>query len=173
MLRPPPLVKLPLPVGLVNDARDRVVLDPDQQVQDSLRTFFQTFQRVGTASATVKFFQQETLLFPRRLRRGVRKDELVWGPLEHSRALQTLHTAAASSGGGNADKENGPSRRNDLVAKPLGSRGRFSLRLGPMLLVQLLRSHPQSPCNASPRNVMIAVAPTSERPRRADLCGRF
>jgi DNA invertase Pin-like site-specific DNA recombinase len=84
-------LKLALPVGLVYDARDRVVLDPDQQVQGSLRTFFQTFERTGTASATVKFFQQEGLLFPRRLRRGVRKGELVWGPLEHSRALQALH----------------------------------------------------------------------------------
>jgi hypothetical protein len=68
-----------------------VVLDPDQQVQGSLQTFFQAFQRTGTAMATVKFFQSEGLLFPRRLRRGVRKGELVWGPLEHSRALQTLH----------------------------------------------------------------------------------
>ena len=84
-------LKLPLPVGLVYDVRDRVVLDPDQQVQGSLRTFFQTFERTGTASATVRFFQQEGLLFPRRLRRGVRKGELVWGPLEHSRALQALH----------------------------------------------------------------------------------
>jgi len=84
-------LKLALPVGLVYDARDRVVLDPDQQVQGSLRTFFQTFERTGTASATVKFFQQEGLLFPRRLRRGVRKGDLVWGPLEHSRALQALH----------------------------------------------------------------------------------
>ena len=84
-------LKLRLPVGLVYDARDRVVLDPDQQVQGSLQTFFQTFQRTGTASATVKFFQQEGLLFPRRLWRGVRKGELVWGPLEHSRALQALH----------------------------------------------------------------------------------
>jgi DNA invertase Pin-like site-specific DNA recombinase len=84
-------LKLPLPVGLVYDARDRVLLDPDQQVQGSLRTFFQTFERTGTAMATVKFFQSEGLLFPRRLRRGVRKGELVWGPLEHSRALQTLH----------------------------------------------------------------------------------
>lgn len=84
-------LKVPLPVGLVYDARDRVVLDPDQQVQDSLLTFFRTFERAGSASATVKFFQEESLLFPRRLRRGVRKGELVWGPLEHSRALQTLH----------------------------------------------------------------------------------
>ena len=84
-------LKQPLPVGLVYDARDRVVLDPDQQVQGALRTFFQAYERTGTALATVKFFRQEGLLFPRRLRRGVRKGELVWGPLEHSRALQTLH----------------------------------------------------------------------------------
>lgn len=84
-------LKLALPVGLVYDARDRVTLDPDQQVQGSLRTFFQAFQRTGSASATVKFFRQEGLLFPRRLRRGVRKGALVWGPLEHTRALQTLH----------------------------------------------------------------------------------
>jgi len=84
-------LKLPLPVGLVYDARDHVVLDPDQQVQNSLRTFFQAFQRTGTASATVKFFTEEGLLFPRRLRRGVRKGELVWGPLGHNRALQALH----------------------------------------------------------------------------------
>lgn len=84
-------LKLALPVGLVYDARDRVVLDPDQQVQGSLRTFFQTFERTGTASATVKFFREQGLLFPRRLRRGVRKGELVWGPLAHSRALQALH----------------------------------------------------------------------------------
>ena len=84
-------LKLPLPVGLVYDAQDRVVLDPDQQAQGSLRTFFQAFERTGTASATVRYFRQEGLLFPRRLRRGVRKGELVWGPLEHSRALQTLH----------------------------------------------------------------------------------
>ena len=84
-------LKLALPVGLVYDARDRVTLDPDQQVQGSLRTFFQAFQRTGSASATVKFFRQEGLLFPRRLRRGVQKGELVWGPLVHNRALQTLH----------------------------------------------------------------------------------
>lgn len=84
-------LKVPLPVGLVYDACDHVVLDPDQQVQESLRTFFRAFERTGSASATVKFFRQEGLLFPRRLRRGARQGELVWGVLQHSRALQTLH----------------------------------------------------------------------------------
>ena len=81
----------PLPVGLVYDLQGRVALDPDQQVQQTLRTFFQTYERTGSAMATVKFFRRERLLFPRRLRGGGRKGELIWGPLVHSRALQVLH----------------------------------------------------------------------------------
>ena len=33
-------LKMPLPIGLVYDEEDRVILDPDQQVQQSLRVFF-------------------------------------------------------------------------------------------------------------------------------------
>jgi recombinase/recombinase-like zinc beta ribbon protein len=62
-----------------------------QQVRQTLRTFFQTYERTGSAMATVKFFRRERLFFPRRLRAGARKGELIWGPLVHSRALQLLH----------------------------------------------------------------------------------
>lgn len=84
-------LKNPLPVGLVYDPQVRVVLDPDRQVQQALQVFFATFQRTGSACASVKYFREQGLLFPRRLRRGVHKDELVWGPLVESRALQLLH----------------------------------------------------------------------------------
>ena len=84
-------LKTPLPVGLVYDAQGRVVLDPDRQVQDALRALFATYERTGSGSATVKYFREQGLLFPRRLRRGLRKGELVWGPLVHSRVLQVLH----------------------------------------------------------------------------------
>jgi DNA invertase Pin-like site-specific DNA recombinase len=84
-------LKLPLPVGLVYDPQDRVALDPDLQVQQALHTFFQAYERTGSAIATVKFFRRESLLFPRRLRRGLDKGRLVWGRLVHSRALQVLH----------------------------------------------------------------------------------
>src|SRR5881628_3876850 len=40
-------LRMPLPVGLVYDDDDRVVLDPDQQVQQSLRVFFASFERTG------------------------------------------------------------------------------------------------------------------------------
>ncbi len=84
-------LKAPLPVGLLYDAQQRVTLDPDRQVQQALRLFFATYERTGSASATVKHFREQGLLFPRRLRRGHRKGELVWGPLVESRALQILH----------------------------------------------------------------------------------
>ena len=84
-------LKVPLPVGLVYDPLDRVALDPDAQVQRSLRMLFDTFARTGSATATVRHFRGAGLLFPRRLRGGARKGELHWQPLEHSRVLQVLH----------------------------------------------------------------------------------
>jgi DNA invertase Pin-like site-specific DNA recombinase len=47
-------LKMLLPAGLVYDEEDRVILDPDQQVQQSLRVFFATFERSGSARATVQ-----------------------------------------------------------------------------------------------------------------------
>ncbi len=84
-------LKSPLPVGLEYDQQDHVVLDPDRQVQQALRTVFQTYERAGSACAVVRFFREQNLLFPRRLRRGPNKGQLVWAPLGHTRVLQTLH----------------------------------------------------------------------------------
>jgi len=84
-------LKTPLPVGLVYDAADRVVFDSNQQVQNSLHHLFRTFRRTGSASATVKAFRDQKLLFPRRPRSGPQKGELVWSSLTHNRVLQILH----------------------------------------------------------------------------------
>jgi DNA invertase Pin-like site-specific DNA recombinase len=81
----------PLPVGMVYTPAGKVVLDPDTGVQQAVRHLFATFTATGSAFATVKAFTAEGLRFPRRLRTGNRKGELVWGPLEHSRILQVLH----------------------------------------------------------------------------------
>ncbi|NPV54819.1 MAG: recombinase family protein [Firmicutes bacterium] len=83
-------LKAPLPVGFVYGPDNQVSLDPDQQVQETLRLFFLTFRRTGSATATVKAFREQGIPFPRRLRTGPRKGELVWCPLVHSRALQIL-----------------------------------------------------------------------------------
>lgn len=81
----------PLPVGFLYNAQHQTVFDPDQQVQESLRFFFDTFRRTGSACAVVKAFRRKGLLFPRRLKKGPHKGDLVWGELPHSRTLHLLH----------------------------------------------------------------------------------
>ena len=83
-------LRMPLPVGLVYDMQGKVILDPDKQVQQTLRTFFQVYQREGSALAVVKYFYKNDLSFPRRLRGGANKGQLAWGSLAHSRAIQVL-----------------------------------------------------------------------------------
>ncbi len=80
-----------LPVGFTYDARNRAVLDPDAQVQKSVRLLFDTFERTGSAWMTVKEFRREGIAFPRRMNRGPRDGELVWRPLDHYLVLHVLH----------------------------------------------------------------------------------
>lgn len=81
----------PLPVGFVYDASHHVRLDPDQQIQQAIRLVFETYQRTGAAHGVVAHFQREGWQFPRRLRRGLHKGEVVWGGITLTRVLQILH----------------------------------------------------------------------------------
>jgi DNA invertase Pin-like site-specific DNA recombinase len=80
-----------LPIGFVYTPDGRVVLDPDTQVQETVRLLFQTFFRTGAAHATVKYFREQRLLFPTRLTAGSHKGELAWTPLRLGRAVHLLH----------------------------------------------------------------------------------
>ena len=80
-----------LPVGLAYDNRGKVVLDPDKQIQEALRSFFNVYERTGSAMGIVRYFREAGLLFPSWIRGGAKKGDLVWGPLGHTRALQVLH----------------------------------------------------------------------------------
>ena len=84
-------LKMPLPVGLMYDPTDKVVLDPDRQVRQSIVHLFESFARSGSASATVKHFREQGLRFPRRPRSGTHKGELLWVPLYHWHVLGVLH----------------------------------------------------------------------------------
>jgi len=75
-----------LPLGLAYDDAGRVVLDPDQQVQQAFRLLFETFRRVGTAFGVVRVFCQQGLGFPR----GGVPGEWKWGELEHHQVLRIL-----------------------------------------------------------------------------------
>lgn len=84
-------LELSLPIGLVYGVEGAVVLDPDRHIQETVRQLFETFRQCGSASAVVRRFQQEGWRFPRRIRRGVGKGDVLWGALDHSRVAQILH----------------------------------------------------------------------------------
>lgn len=77
-----------LPTGLVYDQSGNVVLDPDQQIRETISYFFETFSRTGSACQTVKAFRNEGILFPSRLRNS---ETTVFRPLTASTAMRTLN----------------------------------------------------------------------------------
>jgi DNA invertase Pin-like site-specific DNA recombinase len=80
-----------LPAGFIYDDAGHVVFDPDTQVQETVRLLFQTFARTGTLRATVQYFRQQHLLFPKRLDSGPHRSELIWTPLSLGRASSAMH----------------------------------------------------------------------------------
>jgi DNA invertase Pin-like site-specific DNA recombinase len=79
------------PIGFIQSEDGTLKLDPDRQIQATLRLLFETFRQRGSAMAVVKRFQAEGWQFPRHIRSGIGKGDLAWGSLNHSRAIQILH----------------------------------------------------------------------------------
>ncbi len=80
----------PLPLGLAYDDESRVVLDPDQQIQQAIRSVFDAFRRVGSAFGVAKEFRQQGWQFPRLIRPPGGPAEVGWGDLEHNRVTRVL-----------------------------------------------------------------------------------
>jgi len=82
--------KTRLPTGYLYDHNDKVIMDPDKQVQQCFHLFFDIFKRTGAAFATVKAFAKDDMKFPCRSHFGPDKGELKWQRLTSSRALLIL-----------------------------------------------------------------------------------
>jgi DNA invertase Pin-like site-specific DNA recombinase len=105
-------LRFPLPVGFVFE-NDKIVLDPDQEVQGAVRMVFELFEREGSAYSTVRRFQDLGLRFPRRSYGGAWDGKLIWGRLTHSRVLGLLknpcYAGAYVFGRYKSQKQVGPS----------------------------------------------------------------
>ena len=61
-------------------------------MQAAIRLVFDTFERTGSATRNlIRFFLNQGILFPRRLRKEPNRGELLKAPQRHSRILQVLH----------------------------------------------------------------------------------
>lgn len=79
-----------LPVGFTYDDQQRVIFDPDQQVQQAVRAVFDTFRRVGSAFGVVGAFREQGLQFPTHSSASGKQAELQWGDLVHERVVRLL-----------------------------------------------------------------------------------
>jgi DNA invertase Pin-like site-specific DNA recombinase len=81
----------PLPAGFLYDGCRQVTLDPDQQVQQSIRQLFGAFRRSGSILGVVREFRDKQWKFPVRTRKGPRPGDLEWGELTRNRVTSVLH----------------------------------------------------------------------------------
>lgn len=73
-----------LPTGLVRLDDGTVALDPDQQVQASIRRVLTQFAALGSCSQVVRALRREHALLPRRQSSGPDKGEIVWKEATYS-----------------------------------------------------------------------------------------
>ncbi len=83
-----------LPIGLVFDQSKNVVLDPHEEVQNSIRFVLGFMDRFSSLRAGVRYFNQHNLLFPVRPFSGPTKGTLEWVPLTYNRAYYILTNPA-------------------------------------------------------------------------------
>jgi DNA invertase Pin-like site-specific DNA recombinase len=85
-------LRVPLPVGLVYDDENNVVIDPDEEVAAAISDVFAAFTAAGSAYGVAGVFAGRR--FPRRAYGGVWAGQVRWGKLTHARAAGILRNPA-------------------------------------------------------------------------------
>jgi DNA invertase Pin-like site-specific DNA recombinase len=82
--------RIRLPVGYVWEEGE-IRLDPDERIRDAVKLFFACFERLGSAAAVTRYFEDQRQPFPRRDGWGSLSVVASWGTLSISRAVEILH----------------------------------------------------------------------------------
>jgi DNA invertase Pin-like site-specific DNA recombinase len=69
---------VPLPIGYVRRPSGEVILDPDEQAQHVVRLVFDTFGRLGTLNAVLRYLVEHQVQLPVRVHAGPAKGEIEW-----------------------------------------------------------------------------------------------
>jgi hypothetical protein len=168
-----------LPIGLVYDATSTVILDPDSGVREAITHLFETFEHVGSASATVKAFAAQHLTFPARHLTGTHAGELYWQPLRHHQALFVLHNPryAGAYFYGRRREITGPDGQTRSMVKP---REEWTTLIpdahpGYITFEQFERNQATLTANAAARGTERRAGPAREGPALLQglvVCGR-
>jgi DNA invertase Pin-like site-specific DNA recombinase len=81
-----------LPVGYLYDEAGRVIKDPDLQIQDAIRLFFESFHICGSGHKLAVYYSEKGYLFPANKNRGFGNPDICWDVLTPGRAIGMLHS---------------------------------------------------------------------------------
>lgn len=84
-------LRFPLPVGYVYDFDGRIIMDPDEAVQNAISALFKEFRASGSAYGVVRYFAKNNISFPKRAYGGAWDGKITWGTLTHSRVPAVIH----------------------------------------------------------------------------------
>jgi DNA invertase Pin-like site-specific DNA recombinase len=111
---------LTLPTGLVYNRAGKVILEPNEEVRDRVQLAFELLEQLGSASAVIKHFERNSLLFPVLIRSGDDKGDYKWKPLSLGRLLSILHNPAYAGayvyGRSNQIKKLDPNNSYDVIS---------------------------------------------------------
>lgn len=82
-------MRMVLPIGYQYDRSDKIIMDPDEEIQQAIRLVFKLFEQHRSAYAVVKIFNAKKLLFPSR-EGGAHEGDVVWKSLTRSRVWVLL-----------------------------------------------------------------------------------
>jgi DNA invertase Pin-like site-specific DNA recombinase len=85
-----------LTVGYIYDEDNKLIFDPDEDVQKMVRLLFTLFRQLRSASKVVRYFNENGLTFPTVVRGGPRKGRYTWKPLTTTRVYAILHNPVYS-----------------------------------------------------------------------------
>lgn len=82
------------PTGYVRNDKGKLVMDPDEQVQNAIHLLFSTFEEFGSISQVLKHYNRKGILFPTRQRGKGKEPPVIWKELTANRASYVLHNPA-------------------------------------------------------------------------------
>ncbi len=80
--------RIRLPAGYVWDEEGKILMDPDERVRDAVVLLFRSFERIGTAMGTARYFETNCQRFPRRDGWGSLSVPVAWGKLSIARVVE-------------------------------------------------------------------------------------
>ena len=83
-----------LPIGFCWEDGATIVLDPDLEVQNTMRNVFRFFEETGSAYGVTQRFAKEGLKFPKRAYGGAWDGKLIWGHLTGRRVVTIIKNPA-------------------------------------------------------------------------------